>query len=298
MPWVRLDEEFPDHPKVVTAGPLAGWLHVCALAYCNRHLTDGFVPHAQVPRLVNFAGVVEYDEDYGQVDLRDAPEVDPYRLAETLVSLNMWEKRQGGYLIHDFLEYQPSRAEIEAQRKVKREAGRAGGLRSGESRRSRTEAEPKQSAKQTGSRTEADQEPDGQAEGQAKSKPDPVPDPYVYKSSSSNSSVGDRLEEEEPSKIRTAVGIVAERRLQARTGDPITNASAWLRSVRAEVLRDHGSELQEMASEGMHPEAMADRIMPPPARHYAEAEEYRPTYGEDDVTVDEHGRLIVARRVG
>ena len=151
MTWVRLDEEFPDHPKVVTAGPLAGWLHVCALAYCNRHLTDGFVPRAQVGRLVNWTGILDVDERDAGCDVNDVPDVDPYALAERLVSLGIWERRQGGFAIHDFLEYQPSRAEIEAQRKVKKDAGRAGGIRSGASRRSRSEAEPKQTAKQNGS---------------------------------------------------------------------------------------------------------------------------------------------------
>ncbi len=184
MAWVRLDEEFPDHPKVVTAGPLAGWLHVCALAYCNRHLTDGFIPRAQVARLVNFDGVLELgtEDDTGPCDVRDWPDISPYKLADRLVAVGMWEERQGGYLIHDYLDYQPSRAESQAQRKVKSDAGRAGGLRSGESRRSRTEAKSKQNGtrseaddelngKQKGSTSPSRPEADHEANGQAKTKP-------------------------------------------------------------------------------------------------------------------------------
>jgi hypothetical protein len=49
--WVRLDDQFADHPKVTTAGPLAGWLYVCGLLYAARYLTDGFIPTAHVARL-------------------------------------------------------------------------------------------------------------------------------------------------------------------------------------------------------------------------------------------------------
>jgi hypothetical protein len=50
MPWVRLDEHFGEHPKVLAAGPLAGWLYVMGLGYCNRNLTDGLIPRAMVRR--------------------------------------------------------------------------------------------------------------------------------------------------------------------------------------------------------------------------------------------------------
>ena len=171
MAWVRLDEEFPDHPKVVTAGPLAGWLHVCALAYCNRHLTDGFVPRAQVARLVNFDGMlVDYAGDDG--DARLAHEPTAYEMAEVLVDVGMWEERRGGYLIHDFLHFQPSRADVEALKKVKKDAGRIGGIRSGESRSGKQSTAP---ANQTGSTSEAEPKQNRskpEAQTQAKTKPD------------------------------------------------------------------------------------------------------------------------------
>lgn len=106
-------------------------------------------------------------------------------------------------------------------------------------------------------------------------------------------------EEEELLKTaKDAAMAVARRRLLVRDGPPITDPAAWLRKTAASVYDEHGADFRAGACNGDSVETMADRIMPPPARHYAEAEEYRPTYGEDDVTVDEHGRLIVARRVG
>jgi hypothetical protein len=53
MTWVKLDDQFPSHPKMVLAGGDAAWLHVCALCYCGQHLTDGKFPKAIVGRLEN-----------------------------------------------------------------------------------------------------------------------------------------------------------------------------------------------------------------------------------------------------
>jgi hypothetical protein len=51
MPWVYLDDHFPEHPKTTAAGGDAAWLFVCALAYCNRRLTHGRVPKSFIPQL-------------------------------------------------------------------------------------------------------------------------------------------------------------------------------------------------------------------------------------------------------
>src|SRR6266540_5902380 len=57
MPWVRIDEEFARHPKVVAAGPLGMAMQVAALCYCNQYLTDGFIPRTVVAGLLDFAGL-------------------------------------------------------------------------------------------------------------------------------------------------------------------------------------------------------------------------------------------------
>lgn len=101
MPWVRLDDTFPEHPKVEQVGPLAGWLHVCALCYCNRNLTDGFIPAARVPKLA------------------DIPK--PSTHVRQLIRAGMWLETEGGYQIHDFLKYQPSKAKVEAEREAAKE---------------------------------------------------------------------------------------------------------------------------------------------------------------------------------
>lgn len=147
MTWVKLDDHFPDHPKVLAAGPLAAWLYVCGLAYASRYLTDGFVPAAQVPRLA---------------DLKQAS-----ALAERLVDAGLWEQTDGGYQIHDYLEYQRSAREVDELSAKRAEAGRRGGARSGEVRR---EANAKQVAGQTGSNVPSKNEAIASSKNEANAK--------------------------------------------------------------------------------------------------------------------------------
>lgn len=135
MTWTKIDDQFYDHPKVVAAGPLGVALFVCGLSYCSRHLTDGFISTTQVRRLIDIDN--------------------PRDVAEKLVAVGLWERRDGGYQVHDYLEYNPSRAKVEAIRQVRMEAGREGGLRSGEARRKQAEEEGEANAKQAPSKTEA-----------------------------------------------------------------------------------------------------------------------------------------------
>jgi len=107
MAWVKLDDHFPDHPKIVSAGPLGAWLYVAGLCYCNRLLTNGFIPISQVDRLS------PHREDQ---DLRDSP----LKLAARLCGLGLWGEgeRKGvpGYFVHDFLKYQPSKKQVMTER--------------------------------------------------------------------------------------------------------------------------------------------------------------------------------------
>jgi hypothetical protein len=121
MAWVRIDDHFDDHPKVVQAGPLGLAMYVAGLCYCNRNLTDGYIPAGQVARLVSFDGL--YIDVQGSVGGIDRP--DAFHVAEDLVACGLWEPADEGYCIHDYLKYQPSRADIEAERERKSRAGKA-----------------------------------------------------------------------------------------------------------------------------------------------------------------------------
>ena len=91
MPWVRLDDQFPNHPKVVGVGPLGIALQVAALCYSNRYLTDGFIPAAAVPTLIDFSELDEHAfNGMGGVC---------WLAVGKLVSAGMWEEAPGGYTI-------------------------------------------------------------------------------------------------------------------------------------------------------------------------------------------------------
>ena len=51
MSWVKFDDQFNNHPKVLAAGPLAQLLYMKAIVYCGQYLTDGFIPAAAVDQL-------------------------------------------------------------------------------------------------------------------------------------------------------------------------------------------------------------------------------------------------------
>lgn len=104
MAWVKLDDQFPTHPKIIEVGGDAAWLHVCALCYCGQHLTDGLVPKAIVGRLSD----------------RD----DPQALVARLVEVGVWIDRGDRYEIHDYLEHNPSREHVLAEREKRSVAGK------------------------------------------------------------------------------------------------------------------------------------------------------------------------------
>lgn len=117
--WVRLDDAYYDHTKVVHAGPLAELLWVRALAWCNRNRsrsTDGVVPTDIVYRLASFCGRLAIDGD----------SVSPSDLARSLVREGLWVEVQGGYAIHDYTEYQRTLDELEDISAKRSAAGRKG----------------------------------------------------------------------------------------------------------------------------------------------------------------------------
>lgn len=99
MSWVRVTDDATLHPKVVAVG-LAGWgFFVASLCYANHYLTDGMIPIRALPAVF--------------------PGISPKRaltIAVELVSVGLWEKRDEGWVIHDYHQYQPTREEEIAER--------------------------------------------------------------------------------------------------------------------------------------------------------------------------------------
>jgi len=100
--WVKLDDKFHSNAKVYTVGNEGAGLYARALSYCADHLTDGFVPIAWVQSIASD------------------------KLADKLTSAQMWRPVDGGFFIDGYVELNPSKAELEAKRQAKREAGKRG----------------------------------------------------------------------------------------------------------------------------------------------------------------------------
>lgn len=96
MSWIKIDDQFPDHPKLVLAGARGGWLYVCGLCYCGRYLTDGAIPAVQIRKLT------EFDDNEA--------------LAAVLVEVGLWERRGETYIVHDYHEYNPTREQVLRER--------------------------------------------------------------------------------------------------------------------------------------------------------------------------------------
>lgn len=103
MPWVRLDDAMPDHPKVAPLSNGAFRLFIEGLCYANRFLTDGRVHTSAIP---------------GQ----------RRRYVTELLDSGLWSKDDDGYLVHDYLRYQPARASATLAQQRRSDAARKAAL--------------------------------------------------------------------------------------------------------------------------------------------------------------------------
>lgn len=108
MTWFRLDDGWLRHPKMRAAGLHGRALWLAMGTYAAGQETDGYIPGDMLPSLAAEAGVK------GTV-------------VRTLVEVGLVHATpDGGWLLHDWFDYQPSRADIAASRAKKAAAGRKG----------------------------------------------------------------------------------------------------------------------------------------------------------------------------
>ena len=93
MTWTKLDDSFWSHPKVTGAGNEAAGAYVRMLSYCGKHLTDGRVPD-EIARFIARPKVIEQLQEFSFV-----------------------VKNGKGYLIPDYLEFNPSREQVLEERR-------------------------------------------------------------------------------------------------------------------------------------------------------------------------------------
>lgn len=107
MGWAKIDDKRWQHPKLRRAGLEASCLDYHAISYAAAMKTDGFIDE-NVAEMI--AGVKHWR-----------------KLVARLVEVNRWERDSSGregWWIHDYLDYNPSAAEIAAQQAAKSERAR------------------------------------------------------------------------------------------------------------------------------------------------------------------------------
>jgi hypothetical protein len=93
MPWVKLNDNAPRHPKVAALSDRAFRVWIRALCYAAEFLTDGRLPAAFIDTV-------------------------PRKIQDELLEAGLWrETLHDGVTIHDYLKHQTSKAHIEAERR-------------------------------------------------------------------------------------------------------------------------------------------------------------------------------------
>jgi hypothetical protein len=119
MTWVKIDDRFTDHPKLISVGPLGIALQVAALCYSNAYLTDGFIPYNVVKKLLCWEFSPPNDTVLLTLSVTSGmsgEDVTWELVTGWLVDAGVWEKVDGGYYIHDYPEYQPSKESVLQER--------------------------------------------------------------------------------------------------------------------------------------------------------------------------------------
>ncbi len=232
MTWVRLDDGFAEHPKMEAVGPLGMALQVAALCYCARHLTDGHLPASKVPRLL------------------DLPQW--RKVVATLEREGVWDATEDGWVIHDYLAFQPSRDSVEAERSGKAGAGKRGNHKRWHVDRN----DPRPDCPYCVADGIAEPIAPAIAEGIPPSRPVP-------------SLVGNSLQQlsrvppsTAAAALNEAVEIVADRRALKVAASAKRSPSAWLASAKAGIRDEihHHPAFNATFSAGA--EALADLIEP------------------------------------
>lgn len=110
MPYLNLDDNFADHPKVDALSDGAFRLHVAGLCYCAKNTTDGVVDRRRVARLTS---------TYKRTQLSE------------LMEVGLWMPHADGYAIHDYLDWNKPKSwwdekrEKDAKRKAEWRASHA-----------------------------------------------------------------------------------------------------------------------------------------------------------------------------
>lgn len=106
MAWAKLDDQFVEHPRIVALTDKAFRLHVAGLCHAARKLTDGHLSPTDTKVVL------------AQVSASK-------RQVNELLREGVWEPNSTGYVIRDYLDYNPPAIEVKEKRKAEAERLRA-----------------------------------------------------------------------------------------------------------------------------------------------------------------------------
>lgn len=110
MAWAKLDDQFFYNKKIAQVDGPAKLLYIAGLVYVANQLSDGFIPAKAVKFIASTADVANCQD-----------------FARQLVDVCLWDIVEGGYIIHDYLAWNPSKEQVLHNREVRAEAGARGG---------------------------------------------------------------------------------------------------------------------------------------------------------------------------
>lgn len=103
MAWAKLDDQFAEHPRISPLSDKAFRLHVASICHAARKLTDGHISEtdARVLRALTRTSARHVDE---------------------LLESGVWTANGGdGWVIRDYLDYNPAADEVKERRKTEAE---------------------------------------------------------------------------------------------------------------------------------------------------------------------------------
>jgi hypothetical protein len=111
--WSKFDDQFYLNPKNAAMSRDEQDLYFAGIIYCNGQLTDGFIPQGMLSMLGAWAKL--------------PIEASAQAVAGHLVEHCFWEITANGWQVHDFLDWNISRAEAIALKEARSESGKLGG---------------------------------------------------------------------------------------------------------------------------------------------------------------------------
>ena len=241
MAWFKIDDKFHTHPKVVTAGNAAVGLWCRLGAWASDHLTDGHVP-AAVARV--FGTETEL---------------------AALVETGLLVATDTGYQFADWLDYNPSAAEVAEARQRRSNAASTAGQRSANARATKRQ--------RTRNETSTTDEPAGNENST------PHPHPYPYPKPQTQAGAHQQPVENPDSRTAAIIDAYVTHLVKQnqQRGTRIANMDAY-RQALATAAANH-PDLHQLAND--HPTAPAGVIAAAMHGETQSLHYYRPTTTEE-----------------